>query len=269
MGPGDGQLRERQRLFPYGIIYGSAGPGTVVADGRSAAPATSFGRPSSSRSGPIWKAETFTTSTTTTTRSTRLKTVPYRTSPCRCTIAPAIGRGVYGWATNTSGLRGNYVVNWGYCDYSQTVAKPDGVNPMQDRPVQRRTRALVRRPTITDGLSNTMFMGEVIQAINDADFDFRGDFFNDDIGAAQFMTLYTPNSGIDSMGRLRRARRRSRPEPRRRRICFLPKPASRRRERRLRRRFGSIHLEPNLDQRLASAEHDGLGRSHQRFRLLT
>ena len=53
---------------------------------------------------------------------------------------------------------------------------------------------------ITDGLSNTMFMGEVIQALNDTDFDMRGDFFNDDIGAAQFMTLYTPNSGIDSMG---------------------------------------------------------------------
>ncbi|MBU4399307.1 MAG: DUF1559 domain-containing protein, partial [Planctomycetes bacterium] len=46
--------------------------------------------------------------------------------------------------------------------------------------------------------SNTMFMGEVIQAVNDADWDLRGDFLNSDAGAAEFMTFYTPNSGIDS-----------------------------------------------------------------------
>jgi hypothetical protein len=51
---------------------------------------------------------------------------------------------------------------------------------------------------ITDGLSTTMLLGEILQADGDTDFDFRGDVHNNDLGAAQFMTVYTPNSGIDS-----------------------------------------------------------------------
>ena len=47
---------------------------------------------------------------------------------------------------------------------------------------------------------DTVFLGEVIQAVrDDISMDHRGDFFNNDRGAAQFMTKYTPNSGIDSM----------------------------------------------------------------------
>ena len=93
--------------------------------------------------------------------------------------------------------RGNYVVNWGYCDFSRATERPDGVNYQEIGPFGpgEQTKA----SDITDGLSNTMFLSEVIQADNDDDMDFRGDFFNDDVGAAQFMTLYTPNSGIDSM----------------------------------------------------------------------
>ena len=45
----------------------------------------------------------------------------------------------------------------------------------------------------------TMFMGEVIQGLNDAAWDLRGDFFNNDCGGAEFMTYYTPNSGIDNI----------------------------------------------------------------------
>jgi prepilin-type N-terminal cleavage/methylation domain-containing protein len=71
--------------------------------------------------------------------------------------------------------RGNYVVNWGNGSYWQT-------NPR----------------TITDGLANTMFMAEVIQANTDTDFDFRGDFINDDLSCAQYSTINTPNAGIDS-----------------------------------------------------------------------
>ena len=54
---------------------------------------------------------------------------------------------------------------------------------------------------IKDGLSNTLFMSEIIQAYNDPDNNFRGDFFNDDDGEAEFMTLYTPNSGVDQLTR--------------------------------------------------------------------
>jgi prepilin-type N-terminal cleavage/methylation domain-containing protein/prepilin-type processing-associated H-X9-DG protein len=103
--------------------------------------------------------------------------------------------------------RGNYVLNWGYCDFTQTVAKPDGVNPMTigpfSPPVTLKSGAVVGRhrcaADISDGVSKTLFLGEVCQALADDDFDFRGDILNEDSGAAQFMTLYTPNSGIDSM----------------------------------------------------------------------
>ncbi|MBU4271496.1 MAG: DUF1559 domain-containing protein [Planctomycetes bacterium] len=92
------------------------------------------------------------------------------------------------WASRS---RGNYVLNWGYCDFLQ--AQPSGfkIGPFS-------ANRLYLAAQISDGLANTMFMGEVIQAVNDTDYDLRGDFFNSDQGAAQFMTLYTPNSGIDS-----------------------------------------------------------------------
>jgi prepilin-type N-terminal cleavage/methylation domain-containing protein/prepilin-type processing-associated H-X9-DG protein len=53
--------------------------------------------------------------------------------------------------------------------------------------------------SITDGTSNTMLMAEIIMARQDADFDERGDFQNDDSNYVnhQFMTVNTPNSGVD------------------------------------------------------------------------
>jgi prepilin-type N-terminal cleavage/methylation domain-containing protein/prepilin-type processing-associated H-X9-DG protein len=96
------------------------------------------------------------------------------------------------WKADVYGprCRGNYVVNWGYCDYVQTAPAGNKIGPFG--PARQRTVA-----DIADGLSNTMFMGEVVQTPKDADYDFRGDFFNDDIGGAQFMCYYTPNSGVD------------------------------------------------------------------------
>ncbi len=86
--------------------------------------------------------------------------------------------------------RGNYVLNWGQGSYWQTEANykasPFGPNRFTS-PRQ-----------ITDGLANTMFLSEVVQCLNDTDFDFRGDFINDDLSCAQYMTFNTPNAGIDS-----------------------------------------------------------------------
>jgi prepilin-type processing-associated H-X9-DG protein len=87
--------------------------------------------------------------------------------------------------------RGNYAVNWGFCDFTQ--AQPTG---FKIGPFRRNLQSRVS--DVRDGLSNTLFMGEVLQTVKDDDYDFRGDFFNDDYGAAQFMTYYTPNSGIDA-----------------------------------------------------------------------
>ncbi len=85
--------------------------------------------------------------------------------------------------------RGNYIVNWGNGRYQQ------------DDPGYQKSVFGINRWTehgdVSDGLSNTVFMSEVLQATVDTDFDFRGDFLNDDISCAQFMTVNTPNSGVD------------------------------------------------------------------------
>ena len=88
--------------------------------------------------------------------------------------------------------RGNYVIDWGYADFTQT--QPTGYKAGPFGP-----NIYTRVADVRDGLSNTMFMSEVIQAVNDTDYDFRGDFFNDDTGAAEFMTYNTPNSGYDML----------------------------------------------------------------------
>jgi prepilin-type N-terminal cleavage/methylation domain-containing protein len=100
-----------------------------------------------------------------------------------------------GWKKNGVGRsRGNYVVNWGYCEMFQERGL--GSDPPRIGPFSINASRAVKH--IEDGLSHTMFMAEVIQADHNDDWDFRGDIFNDDNGAAQFMTIFTPNSGYDS-----------------------------------------------------------------------
>src|SRR5262245_49003016 len=99
--------------------------------------------------------------------------------------------------------RGNYVINWG------NMAVPYNPNdPVQDpakgiAPFGYTDHASGDKPRttrltdMTDGTSNTMLLSEVIQALNDTDYDIRGDMLNDDRPCTQFMTLNTPNSGTD------------------------------------------------------------------------
>jgi len=42
-----------------------------------------------------------------------------------------------------------------------------------------------------------MLMSEVRQALVDGHFDVRGDILNDDVSCAQYMTINTPNAGVD------------------------------------------------------------------------
>ncbi len=86
--------------------------------------------------------------------------------------------------------RGNYVACWGNGNYWQTN-RDFSTAPFSPN---RQYSA----GDIGDGLSNTMFLSEVLQAVEDEHFDFRGDVFNDDLSCAQFMTHNTPNSGVDS-----------------------------------------------------------------------
>ncbi len=142
--------------------------------------------------------------------------------------------------------RGNYVTNWGYCDFSQT--SPPGFKIGPFGPNRQSTAANIR-----DGLSNTLFMSEVIQAISDDIsycYDLRGDFFNNDSGAAEFMTYYTPNSGVDSMPYCTSSLdadgcpQRAQPLPSGRTgVCVGPQQTSRRRERCLRRRLRHVRFQ--------------------------
>jgi prepilin-type N-terminal cleavage/methylation domain-containing protein/prepilin-type processing-associated H-X9-DG protein len=183
--------------FPYGVIYGTAGPGSISPDGKCGAGGTYYRETfvislwPYLEGGNLHEAYDFNY----TFYSTQNR--PITNAPMSLYYCPSDRPGGVWTGDTYTRLRGNYVTNWGYCDFSQTVALPDGAMGSKVGPfaANRHWQAAA----ITDGLSNTMFVGEVIQAINDTDFDFRGDFLNDDLGAAQFMTLYTPNSGIDSM----------------------------------------------------------------------
>jgi prepilin-type N-terminal cleavage/methylation domain-containing protein/prepilin-type processing-associated H-X9-DG protein len=99
--------------------------------------------------------------------------------------------------------RGNYVINWGnmavpYNPNDPVQSPTHGIAPFgyKDHTNSNKPRT-TRLIDITDGTSNTMLMSEVIQAVNDTDYDIRGDMLNDDRPCTQFMTLNTPNSGTD------------------------------------------------------------------------
>ncbi len=89
--------------------------------------------------------------------------------------------------------RGNYVLNWGAADFCQNTTTYPNYRLSPFGP--NRTSTI---DDFRDGTSNTMMMSEVLQATSDNHFDFRGDILNDDVTCAQFMTLNTPNSGVDS-----------------------------------------------------------------------
>jgi hypothetical protein len=87
--------------------------------------------------------------------------------------------------------RGNYVLNWGNGNVTQSNAgyrgSPFGLN---------RTSTFKQ---FTDGLSKTMLMSEVRMAVRDEFFDFRGDILNDDAGCTSYSTINTPNSSVPDL----------------------------------------------------------------------
>lgn len=85
--------------------------------------------------------------------------------------------------------RSNYVVNWGNTNFGQTDITSENII-FGGAPF--RYNRVVTFSEIRDGLSNTLFMSEVIWS--EKVRDQRGDAYNDDRGCAQFMTYDTPNS---------------------------------------------------------------------------
>ncbi len=94
--------------------------------------------------------------------------------------------------------RGNYVVNFGNSNFfqNQVVAGNRYVPaPFGDFPQGKHPPAPFSQ--MTDGLSNTMLMSEIILTLTDEDYDLRGDFINNHPGGCVYMTVNTPNSGVD------------------------------------------------------------------------
>ena len=100
-----------------------------------------------------------------------------------------------------SPTKGNYGVNWGNTDYGQWAtsgitgsfpalyrASPFGLNQAGTGP------QVVRVASVTDGLSNTEFVSEILQG---ADDDLRGTVWVDNGGAGSYMTRFTPNGMLD------------------------------------------------------------------------
>jgi prepilin-type N-terminal cleavage/methylation domain-containing protein/prepilin-type processing-associated H-X9-DG protein len=91
--------------------------------------------------------------------------------------------------------RGNYMLNWSNGSFDTNVVS--GPGPYLPGPFARNRQ--YRFKDITDGLSKTMFMSEIMLAMVDTYHDTRGDFLNDDPAVAQYMTVNTPNAGVDLM----------------------------------------------------------------------
>lgn len=99
--------------------------------------------------------------------------------------------------------RGNYVINWGNMMVPYLASDPvqnplNGLAPFGY--ADHASRNLPRTTRLTDfadGTSNTMLVSETIMALNDTDYDIRGDMMNDDRPCTQYMTINTPNSGTD------------------------------------------------------------------------
>jgi prepilin-type N-terminal cleavage/methylation domain-containing protein/prepilin-type processing-associated H-X9-DG protein len=115
------------------------------------------------------------------------------------TFSIAVVGALAGFSSNWSISKGNYGANWGNCDYGQGIAggyftralylpSPFGINSSATGP------QLVRIASVTDGLSNTQFLSELLQGAPD---DLRGTIWADNPGAGSYMTRFTPNGYQD------------------------------------------------------------------------
>jgi prepilin-type N-terminal cleavage/methylation domain-containing protein/prepilin-type processing-associated H-X9-DG protein len=109
---------------------------------------------------------------------------------------PAYQEGDQWWRS-----RGNYAINWGPVRQplppgvpAPTAWAPFGYTDFRTRTLPR----TVKLTDIRDGTSTTLLMSEAIMH-QDRSKDWRGDMLNDDEQCGRFMTLDTPNSGIDQI----------------------------------------------------------------------
>jgi len=87
--------------------------------------------------------------------------------------------------------KGNYAVSWGNAGWGQGFR---GTFLSQYRQSAFGHKMDVSLASVTDGSSNTIFMGEVLQGNT---YDVRGMMWSSVPGGASFMTRFTPNAYVD------------------------------------------------------------------------
>ncbi len=98
-----------------------------------------------------------------------------------------------------SASKGNYAIHWGNTDFGQgifdSVFKQSvhyrsafGFNMNRSGPMS------VRFASVLDGLSNTVFVSEILQGASD---DIRGTMWVSNAGAGSFMSRFAPNGYVD------------------------------------------------------------------------
>jgi len=113
-------------------------------------------------------------------------------------LTSLVALGVPSGLAGYSATKGNYAVNWGNTDNGQWTAagtfptlyraSPFGVNQSLSG------GQLVKYASVTDGLSNTNFISELLQGASD---DVRGTIWVDDACAGAFETRFAPNGTQD------------------------------------------------------------------------
>jgi prepilin-type N-terminal cleavage/methylation domain-containing protein/prepilin-type processing-associated H-X9-DG protein len=89
--------------------------------------------------------------------------------------------------------KGNYAINWGNTQYDQGLVTPN-FPAGTTRPMPFPLNKSVSFASVTDGLSQTVFMAEILQGTQN---DIRGLVWSSIAGAGTFMTRFTPNQFND------------------------------------------------------------------------
>jgi prepilin-type N-terminal cleavage/methylation domain-containing protein/prepilin-type processing-associated H-X9-DG protein len=93
--------------------------------------------------------------------------------------------------------KGNYAVNMGNTQYDQGLITTNFPAPAT-RPMPFPLDKVVTFASVIDGLSNTVFMSEILQGSSQGvPSDLRGDVWSSLPGAGSFFTRFTPNSFVD------------------------------------------------------------------------
>ena len=120
-----------------------------------------------------------------------------RQTPVSLYYCPSDRPGALWTADSATRVRGNYMVNWGTAaPYANAAGTLQGNAPFRNTAQHSPVKVTFR--DITDGLSKTLLMSEIVVSLADNDNTTRGDVINDDIGFMSwcFNTRNTPNTSV-------------------------------------------------------------------------